>query len=63
MLEEFLIVIEILRTHFIQQASFQIIKFLRKIYIDFMRIDETFGFFPESIHFLTAVCLKFHHGR
>ncbi len=41
MLEEFLIVIEILRTHFIQQASFQIIKFLRKIYIDFMRIDET----------------------
>ena len=49
--------------HFLQKIFFQIIELLRKIYINFLGVDQTAGFIPESFLLLLAVFAKLHNFR
>ena len=57
------LVFQRLSAHLLQQLRFNLIKLIRKVHINLMRVHETFGLIPEGVLLLRADITDFHNGR
>ena len=57
------LILQRLSAHLLQQLRLDLIKLVRKIHINLMRIDQTFGLIPESLFFSGTDVTDLHDRR
>ena len=57
------LVFQRLSAHLLQQLRFNLIKLIRKVHINLMRVHETLRLIPEGVLLLRADITDFHNGR